>query len=290
MSDKVSVIIPSCQEVFLPQTINDVLGKAFGEVECIVALDGYEPDPPLPERKNLILLHLPRGGMRASINAAAKVATGKWLMKTDAHCMYSEGYDEVLKTHCQEDWIMIPRRFSLDVEHWAIEHNGKPPRDYHYLCYPLKGKDHDDGMHGIEWWERGKQRRDPQYDIDETMSFQGSCWFMTHSWFTDFLGGMNEAQYGWFAQEPQEIGLKTWLGGGKVMTNKLCWYAHLHKGKRYGRMYHINQSEIIKAHNFSAEYWMNNRWEQRVHNIDWFISRFWPVPGWPDDWQTVWYQ
>lgn len=30
-------------------------------------------------------------GMRASINIASKYATGEYLMKVDAHCMFEEG-------------------------------------------------------------------------------------------------------------------------------------------------------------------------------------------------------
>jgi hypothetical protein len=141
------------------------------------------------------------------------------------------------------------------------------------------------GMHGVEWWSRGKERLAPMYDIDDTMSFQGSCWFMKRKWFTDFLGGMSEVGYGTFSQEPQEIGNKTWLGGGEIKTNKKTWYAHLHKGKRYGRMYSINQREIVQAHNWSADYWMNNRWDGRIHDIEWLIDKFAPVPTWPEDWK-----
>jgi glycosyltransferase involved in cell wall biosynthesis len=293
--DKVSVIIPSRNEVFLTKTINDLINKATGEVEVIAVLDGYWPEPlgleQLPEHKNLIIIH--RGkpmGMRAAINAAASVASGKYLMKVDAHCMFKEGYDEVLKADCEENWIVVPSRYSLDAENWAIENNGKPRRDYHYLCYPDPNKGHDKGMHGVEWWSRGKERLDPVYDIDETMSMQGSCWFMYKSWFTDFLKGMNEEGYGTFSQEPQEIGMKTWLGGGKIMTNKKTYYCHLHKGSRYGRMYPQSREDknaIVYAHNWSADFWMNNRWENRIHDMEWFIDRFWPVPTWPENWKEI---
>jgi len=73
------------------------------------------------------------------------------------------------------------------------------------------------------------------------------------------------------------------------MTNKRTSYCHLHKGKRYGRMYRISQSEIIKGHNFSSHYWMHDLWPEREHDIGWFIDRFWPVPGWPEDWKVAWY-
>jgi glycosyltransferase involved in cell wall biosynthesis len=285
---KVSIIIPSRNELFLPQTVNDLLTKASGDVEVIAVLEGYWPEPFLPENKNLkIIYHGKPLGMRAAINHGAAIAKGDFLMKCDAHCMFGEGYDEILSNDCDDNWIVIPRRYSLDAENWDIEKNGKPPRDYHYLCYPQCGKDHDNGMHGVEWWGRGKERSDSQYDIDDNMSFQGSCWFMKKTYFTDFLHGMSEEGYGTFTQEPQEIGLKAWLGGGAIKVNKKIWYAHLHKGSRYGRMYHQDRNEVVRGHNYSADYWMNNRWENRVHNIDWLIEKFWPVPTWPED-RSLW--
>jgi len=287
---KVSIITPSRSERFLPQTVNDLLTKATQEVEVIAVLDGYWPDPILPDHPNLTLIYFsePRG-MRAAINAAASIAKGEYLMKCDSHCMFAEGYDEVLKADCDDNWIVIPRRHSLDAENWAIQENGKAGRDYHYLCYPNPHKDHDIGIHGIEWPERSRERRDnPEYDIDDTPSFQGSCWFMKRDWFTNFLNGMSEVGYGTFSQEPQEIGMKTWLGGGSVKVNKKTWYAHLHKGKQYGRGYHQNKEEIVKAHNWSAWYWMNNLWEDRIHNFEWLIQKFWPMPTWDECWLEDW--
>lgn len=283
-----SVIIPARSEIFLQKTVDDLFAKAVNEIEVIVTLDGYWPDPPLQDRKNLHIIHRSHPyGMRAANNAAAQIARGKYLMKCDAHCMFAEGYDEVLQADCDKDWVVIPSRYSLDAEKWAIDDNGKPRRDYHYLCYPDPFKDHDAGMHGVEWWERGKQRLDPRYDIDDNMSFQGSCWFMRRDYFHDFLGGMSEVGYGSFTQEPQEIGLKTWLGGGRLVVNKKTWYAHLHKGTRYGRMWRMGQvdkEQIVQGHAYSARYWMTNAWPQRVHDLEWLIEKFNPVPTWGEDW------
>lgn len=283
-----SILIPSRNEKFLTKTIKDILNKAAGEIEVIVNIDSNWPEE-IVEDKRVTYIHPDNPvGLRGGVNLAVKHAKGEFLMKTDAHCMFAEGFDETLKADCDDNWIVIPRRWSLDVENWAIEKNGKPPRDYHYLCFPDPTKDKNKGMHGIDWFDRVRQRiNDPQYDIDETMSFQGSCWFMKKKWFTDFIGEMDVEHYGLFAQEPQEIGNKTWLGGGKIMTNKKTWYAHLHKGSRYGRMYAISQNEINKGHNWSAWYWMNNKWEDRLHDMSWLIERFWPVPTWPED-RSLW--
>lgn len=287
---KLSVIIPSRDEIFLAETVRDLLNKATGDVEVIPVLDGYEHIPPkfrpldYSDKRLRVVSFGGVHGMRASINAGARVATGDYLMKCDAHCMFAEGYDEVLKADCDGDWVVIPRRYSLDAENWKIDTgNRKPPRDYHYLCYPHWDKPHDAGMHGVEWPQRGAKRSDPKYDIDNNMSFQGSCWFMHRWWFTDFLGGMSEVGYGTFTQEPQEVGLKTWLGGGRLVVNKKTWYAHLHKGKTYGRMWRLgrtDQEQIVAGHAWSARHWMTNAWEGRVHDLEWLIDKFWPIPTW----------
>lgn len=288
---KVSVLIPARNEIFLAKVIDDLYTKSAGEIEVIAVLDGYWPDDPIQDYPNLKLIHfsVPKG-MRAAINAAASIASGEYLMKTDAHCMFCEGWDEILQSECDHDWVVIPRRYSLDAENWSIDDNGKPPRDYHYLCYPDPHKEHDQGMHGVEWWERGRERSDPVYDIDDNMSCQGSCWFMPKRYFWNHLGGLSEVGYGTFTQEFQEIGNKVWLGGGRVVVNKKAWYAHLHKGKRYGRMYPQNRKEIVDGHNWSAHYWMMNRWEKRIHNLEWLIEKFSPVPTWGENWEQKFYE
>jgi len=283
---KVSIIIPSRNEIFLTKTIEDILNKAEGDIEVLANIDENPPDRYIDDKRVIYLHPETPKGMRAGINACANRSTGDYLFKVDGHCMFEQGFDEVLKADMQDNWIVIPRRHSLDAENWTIQQNGKAGRDYHYLCYPDPLKGHDMGIHGVEWPERSRQRKDnPKYDIDETMSFQGSAWFMKKSWFIDFLGGMSEVGYGTFSQEPQEIGMKTWLGGGQVMVNKKTWYAHLHKGKQYGRMYHQDKTEVVEGHNYSAWYWSTNQWEDRIHDIDWFIDKFWPVPTWPDNYR-----
>jgi hypothetical protein len=79
--------------------------------------------------------------------------------------------------------------------------------------------------------------------------------------------------------------MKTWLGGGKVMVNKRTTYLHLHKGKKHGRGWHQDRAEVKAGHLYSARYWMGNEWEERAHDIEWLIDRFWPVPTWPQDWK-----
>lgn len=294
---KVSVLIPARNELFLDKTIKDILKKAEGNIEIIVVLDGYWPTKftikditykqQLVEDPRVRYIHrsIPFG-MRDGINSAAKLATGEYLMKSDAHCMYEKGFDTKLKADVayytehtddkNDNWIVIPRRLRLDADNWTLKEEGKPPIDYEYLSSP-----NGNGAKGNKWDERTKERMD--IPIDETLSFQGSCWFMTRSHYFDRLGGMSEEGYGNFVREAQEIGLKTQLSGGRVYTNKKLWYAHLHKGPIYGRMYYIDKNKMIKGNEYCDDFWFNNRWDKAKYDMAWLIERFMPVPTWTNE-------
>lgn len=284
--DKVSIIIPSRNERFLKETVDDVFNKARGEIEVIVILDGYYPDPPLVERPNLILVHknTPEG-LRAADNDGARLATGKYLLKCDAHCMFGEGFDEILKKECDVDWLVVPRRVSLDPINWCIQNTGKSPVDYEYLSYPLFHPE-DPGMHGVHWMDRARTRLD--IPIDDDMSFQGSCWFMPKDLFWKF-GPMDEVGYGTFMQEPQELGLRVWLSGGKQVRNKNTWYAHLHKGKQFGRGYSLEGQNRRNSQRFCIDYWVYNKFPLATRKFEWLIEKFWPVPTWPNNWKDILY-
>jgi hypothetical protein len=125
---KVSILIPSRNEQFLPQTVDDIFAKAAGDIEVIAVLDGYWPDPILRDRPNLVLIHRGQAqGMRPAINSAARIAKGDFFMKCDAHCMFAKGFDETLKADCDGDWVVVPRRYSLD------------PRDFLYVGDAAEG-------------------------------------------------------------------------------------------------------------------------------------------------------
>lgn len=286
---KLSVIIPSRNEMFLKKTVEDLLNKARGDIEIIITLDGILPQEwPVNDDRIIYIYHGISKGMRRSINDSSAVATGEFLMKCDAHCMFCEGFDEILKADCDKDWIVIPRRKRLDAENWCPQ-PGKENIDYEFLSYPW-WKPEEPGLHGTQWNDRTRQRTDPRYDIDDNMGFQGSCWF-THREYFHHFGGMSEIGYGTFIGEPQELGNKAWLSGGAVKVNKKAWYAHLHKGSRYGRGYSMGSYELRKGNLYSVNFWYNNCWDRRTRDIEWLVDHFWPVPSWPgrerDSWKPL---
>lgn len=278
----ISLIIPSRNEKFLLPTVQDVLAKSRGEIEIIVVLEGYWTVLPNDPRVRIIHHGQPLG-MRPAINHAVRIARGEHLMKLDAHCMVEEGFDHILLRHYLEDnWVVVPRRDRLDPEKWCKSEDSRPSIDAHYLSYPYERPgDPSCGLHGTEWKERGIARKDVL--LDEEMSSQGSCWFMSRrQW--DRIGELDSEHYGSFIQEFQEVGLKTWLGGGKVMINKHTTYYHLYKGKRYGRGYSMAGLNHEAGRDYCTQFWMTDQpFSGRVYPLRWLIERFAPVPTWPVD-------
>lgn len=294
--DKLSIIIPDRNgQPLLQKTVDDILAKAKGEVEVIVVADGVWPDPPLRDDKRVSIIHQgsvhDNPGMRAAITKGVAFSKGKYIMKTDEHTMFDEGFDEKLKANCEESWVVIPRRKRLDAENWQLQVDGRPDIDYMYIEYPyLKPFDKTQGLHGAEW--RRGDRGSTEFDtIDDTPTMQGSCYFMHRSWWDKILpNGMDDVNYGTFTQEAQEVSMATWLSGGRVVVNKSTWYAHFHKGKRgkgYGfsnEQYKRHMEGTERGRQYCINYWLNTKDYQ--YDFDWFIKEKFPtMPGWEGNWR-----
>jgi len=274
------------RETVLQRMIRDIYRKCTGDFEVIVAFDG-PPYQGLPDYPDLKILKMPESiGLKPCVNRMAGIATGKYLLKLDSHCMVSEGIDEILQEQMEWNWIVTPRFYVLDAENWQWQDDRF--YDYFFLSCPFtdpKGFRFQAGGH----WSERTLKRIFKYPLDETMQIHGSCWFVERSYFTDCLGGMSSEGYDTFGMEPPELCLKTWLGpwDGKVMVNKETWYAHMHKGGQRPRGYDLSNKRIWDSYTWTANYWMGNHWDDRVHDIEWLIERFWPVKTWPDNWKSI---
>src|SRR3990167_3919583 len=291
MKNGLSVIIPSRQPEYLQKTIDDLLLKARGEIEVIVVLDGYWPEPMLRDDQRVKIIHQgavhDNPGMRAAINAGMSVADGEYVMKIDEHCMMDEGFDEKLKADCQDNWLVTPRRYRLDAENWKVVDDGRPPVDYMYIAYPYESPyDPRCGLYGGKIDQQRHARTD---EIDDTMSMQGSCWFLKKSYWDSLSHPMDDENYGAFNHEAQELHFKVQLSGGRFVVNKKTWYAHYHKGssgKGYGfsrEQYRKHETAKERARRYCMNFWLGNKWDKRIHDFEWLIEQFSP-PGW-ENWQ-----
>jgi len=294
---KVSVIIPARKEAYIRETVNGVLSNAAGDVEVILVIDGPMPDYELPKDKRLRIYHNPQvHGLRACLVAAIDVAKGKYLMKLDAHCSLGEGWDKILQADCEDNWIVVPSRYLLDVSTWEIQ-TGLPivrTRRVDAMAYVYPYRSHhptDHWITGRPWLERKEEYKDEM--LLEDMCFQGSMWFMHKEHFYR-IGGMPTSDgYGTFDSECQELALKTQLGPweGKVMRNKNTWYAHWSKPpihwrepEKYGR---ITDEEKKQCMRWVFYHWWNNKWVGHKHTFQWLVDKFSPLPGFPDNWREL---
>jgi len=280
---RLAIAIPSRNEKFLQRTIQDVLEKATGEVEVYPILDGYEPPPEeLVDDIRVHYIRLPQKSYtqkRHGINHMVNICKSNYVMSLDAHCMMAKGFDEVLIKDLADNEVALPRRQRLDAENWCIQiqSDGRPPIDYEYLMYPAKFD--PPGFHGFKWDDRTYERWDTK--VDETITMQASCWVMHKSWYNKNNFMQIEGYTGW-GQEAEEISFTTWCRGGRLITNKNTWYAHLHKGKTYGRMYFMSKATTKKCNAYAYDFWVNNRLKNKVYNFEWLLARFSPMPNWPE--------
>lgn len=289
----VSIIIPVRGEQYqvtpgvsvLQRTVEDIFEKAIGEIEVIVVFDG-PPYQDLPDYPNLIIIRNAQwAGTKVCLNQAVELASGYYIMKVDAHCMFAEGFDIVLQNPMEDNWVVMPRFYTLDVERWMWQ--DEKYYDYFMLPWPFT---HPRGVlfkAGTHWNDRRDER--VHLLVDENLRNHGSCFFMARNYFITCLGGLdaNNGAGSWNGEDI-EITMKTWLGSwnGKIMVNKNTWFAHMHRGGQRPREFGFSHHEAYESARWSARYWMSNSWEQRTHDFEWLIEKFWPLPGWPDDWRT----
>lgn len=214
----ISVIIPSYKDPLLNKTVESLLQGAEGEIEIICVMDGYWQAPVDDPRVKVIHLGQNRG-MRRAINAGVAIAKGEYIMRTDEHCMYDQGWDKKLTETFEDNWIVTARRYFLDVVEWKVM--DIPPVDFMKL--KIVGQGENRKFSGVN------ADGDPNKMIEETMAMQGSMWIMKRSWWDKVIGELQNEGYGPHYQDSHEMVFKTWQNGGKLMVNKNTWYAHKHR-------------------------------------------------------------
>ena len=303
-----SVIIPARSEIFLAQTVQNVLANARADTEVIAICDGYEPDPPLQDDTRLVVVrHEQSIGQRAATNEGARISTAKYVAKLDAHCAVDEGFDVKLMEDCQSDWTMVPSMYNLHAFDWQCQgcgnrtYQGARPSE----CDKCQGTAFemvmvwkprsnrltvswrfDKDLH-FQYWRKHSKRPECQGEIIETMSFIGACMFLERERFWE-LGGMQE-EHGSWGQFGTEWACKSWLSGGKLVTSKKTWFAHMFRTGNFAANgqssfpYPLSQQQIDRAREYSRDLWLNDKWPLAKYPLQWLVDRFAPVPGWHDE-------
>lgn len=300
-----SVLIPSRNEMFLKQTIEDILIHAEAETEVIAVCDGQWPDPPIDDHPRITLIyHSESVGQRAATNEAARISKAKYIMKCDAHCSFDQGFDRKLIADCEYNWTVIPRMYNLHAFDWRCNkcgnrtYQGPTPTscekcdnttDFERAMVWQRRENRvsdfarfDKTMHFQYWGAYGK-RPEAQGDIADTLCHVGACWFMHKDRYWE-LGGLDEGHGSW-GQMGVEISCKSWLSGGRQVVNKKTWYAHMFRtqGGDFGFPYHLSGKQVERARKHSRRLWQGGEWPGAIHNLDWLLDKFKPVPDWHDE-------
>ncbi len=299
-----SVLITARNEMFLKQTVEDVLSKIRGNTEIIVVLDGSWAEPTLTDHERVtILFHNESVGQRAAINEAARLSSAKFIMKLDAHCSLDEGFDVKLMADCEPNWTVIPRLYNLHAFDWVCRGCGQrkyqsptPSRCWDEKCTGKVEREmiwkprlnrksdfmrFDSDLH-FQYWGEFEKRPEAKGDIADTMSNLGACFFMHRDWYWE-LDGLDE-EHGSWGQMGTEISCKTWLRGGRQVVNKKTWYSHMFRtqGGDFGFPYPLSGNQTDHARKHSKDMWRNNKWPKAKHTLRTMIDRFWPIPGWTE--------
>lgn len=305
-----SILIPARNEMFLINTIQDIIKHAESDYEIIVVLDGdwsgiRSRDVVTELHPRVTFIHHSESiGQRAATNEAARIAKGKYVMKVDAHCAFDQGFDVKLLQDMQPDWTMVPVMRNLHAFDWvcpACKHRiyqGPTPQACPQCGGQMEreivwvGKRNpqstayrfDKSLH-FQYWPEYKARQ--QGDLVETMSIQGSCFLVTREKYFELE--LCDEGHGSWGQQGVEVACKTWLSGGRVIVSKKTWYAHMFRtqGGDFGFPY--PNPGIQKAREYSRNLWLNNQWPKAVHPLSWLIERFAPVPDWDVSKGVVYY-
>lgn len=304
-----SVIIPARNEEFLGLTIDNVLKNAEAETEVIAILDGYWPDPGIPQHPRVTIIHYEESiGQRAATNQGVAVSRAKYVMKLDAHCAVDKGFDVKLMADCEPDWTVIPRMYNLHAFDWRCKkcghrtYQGPYPKkcdkcdnvtDFEKVIVwePRWSRKSDswrfDTSMKFQYWRAYGKRPEGKGNITDTMSNIGACYFMERDRYLA-MDGLDEAHGSW-GQMGTEISCKSWLSGGRQVCNKKTWYAHMFRTNSNGFSfpYPLSGNQVRRAREHSKKLWLGNTWPKAVHDLDYILERFRPVPDWHDNLDQV---
>jgi hypothetical protein len=296
--------------MFLRKTVENILENIEADTELIVICDGNWPNPPVDDHPRVTVVHHAESiGQRAATNEGVRVSQAEHIMKCDAHCSFDKGFDRKLIRDCRYRWTLIPTLYNLHAFDWKCKacgnqtYQGVEPSfckkcKYNEFEMVMLWKRRSGKGPYVSWrfdkdmqfkqWRKHCRRPEAKGDFVETMSFAGPCFFIHRKRYWE-LGGCDEKHGSW-GQFGTEWACKSWLSGGKLVTTRKTWFAHMFrtgnfKGSGYKGSafpYPLSGRQQERARRYSRDLWLNDRWPKAKYPLSWLIEKFKPVPGWHD--------
>lgn len=302
MARELSILIPARNEEFLAKTIEDICANAEADTEVIALLDGQWAEPAIAQHPMVNVIYLPESiGQRAGTNLAAKLATGKYIMKVDAHCAFRKGFDKSMLKAFKEtgdNVVMVPTMRNLHAFNWVCECGYTHYQDKGAPCpqcgkqmkkdvvwIPKKNPQSNsyafDSEPHFQYFNDFNKRPEAEGDLTESMSIQGSCFMVTREKYWEL--NISDEEFGSWGSQGIEVACKFWLSGGRVVINRRTWYAHMFRTKGavgFGFPYQQKESQIQGAKKKAKDLFFNGKWNKQTRPLSWLVEKFWPVPGW----------
>ena len=304
---KLSILIPSRNEMFLKNTVEDILKNKEDDTEVIVGLDGSWADPPLEQHPDVKVIHVNESiGQRAMTNVCARLSRAKYVMKLDAHCAFSKGFDRIMIEDMKDHYTMTPLMRNLWVFDWKCMKCGKKwyqgpePTKCQENNFKGTGKPCDSqkfarkivwiGKHNpqsysyrfnnqleFKYWSEYRSRQTG--DIVDTLGLPGSCFMCTRDKYWEL--NICDESWGSWGGQGSEVSLKTWLSGGEVKVNKKCWYAHMFRTQPgFSHPYPNPARDQLRAKDTLRATFLQDKWPLAKYKLRWLIDKFSPVPDW----------
>ena len=308
-----SILIPSRNEIFLKNTVEDILKNIEDDTEIIAVLDGQWSDPPIDQHERLTVVYVAKAiGQRAATNLACRLAKGKYVMKVDAHCSFDKGFDRKMLEAFEkvdDNVTMVPIMRNLWAFDWKCYHCGwkkyqgptptkceqcgKTDKIRRKMIW--KGKERpqsasycfDNSPHFQyfnEYTKRDEYKKDlEETGMTETMSLQGSCFMMTKEKYFEL--NICDEEFGSWGNQGIEVATKTWLTGGRVLVNHNTWYAHMFRtqGGDFSFPYEQKGNEVSKCKAKVRKVLWKNQLPNQKHPLSWLIKRFMPIKNWTEE-------
>jgi glycosyltransferase involved in cell wall biosynthesis len=298
---ELSILIPSRNEIFLKNTIEDILKNIEGNTEIIAVLDGEWAEPQIEDHPKVILVHYSESiGQRSATRVAARISQAKYIMKVDAHCAFDKGFDVKLMTDMQDNWTIAPLMKNLHVFDWVCEDGhrryqspsgpctecGKPTKmDIVWIAKdsPKSRSYCFDSEPHFQYFGQFSKRPEGKGDITPSMSLQGSAFMCTRKKYFEL--NMDDEAFGSWGSQGIENSAKTWLSGGEVRINCKTWYAHCFRtqGGDFGFPYPLSGRQVEHAKHKAKDLFFYGKFEGQIHPLSWLLEKFWPVPGWDEN-------
>jgi glycosyltransferase involved in cell wall biosynthesis len=304
-----SILIPARNEMFLRNTVEDILKNIEADTEVIVLLDGEWASPGLIQSDRVNIIYVNKAvGQRAGVNLACRLSRAKYVMKVDAHCSFDKGFDrKMLEAYkvTGDNVTMVPTMRNLWVFEWVCYHNYCGWTKYQGPT-PLKcGKcgRSDKIRRRMKWI--GKERpqsnsfafdAEPHFryfndynkrpetkkmlsetGLTESMSLQGSAFMCTREKFWELdLGGEELGNWG---NQGIQVACATWLSGGRVLVNHNTWYAHLFRtqGGDFGFPWPMSGRDTKKTKDNVRDLFWNKKHPKQIYPVSWLVEKFWPI-------------